>query len=142
VKYGKYKVLELTTPKPICGDDMCIRILVLESDCVIGGKRDPGHLREKSIEQKRTLLAALTICEEVKIFTQSLRLLDRIASCACVMGRKIVHVYLLSDHIRIMACLDFERAIVCPKIYRVCDAGYAAFENLEIYQWIVLRRTE
>jgi hypothetical protein len=30
------------------------------------------------------------------------------------MGRKSVHVYLLSDHVGIMACFNFERAIVCP----------------------------
>jgi hypothetical protein len=46
------------------------------------------------------------------------------------MGRKSVHVYLLSDHIWIMARFDFERAIVRPQIHRVRDAGYAAFENL------------
>lgn len=132
MKYGKYKVLELTIPKPICDEHMCIVLLFLESEGVIGGKRDPGHLREKSIEWKRTLLAALTICEEAKIFTQFLQLLDRIASCACVMGRKIVHVYLLSDHVRIMARLDFEGAIVCPQVHGVCNAGYAAFENLEM----------
>jgi len=47
------------------------------------------------------------------------------------MGRKSVHVYLLSDHFWIMACFNFEGAIVCPQVHRICDAGYAAFENLK-----------
>lgn len=109
---------------------MCIVLRFLECECVMSRKRDPGNLCEKCIEWKRTLLAALTVCEEVKVFTQSMRLLYRIASYACVMGRKIVHVYLLSDHVGIMTCFNFERAIVCPQIYGVCDAGYATFKNL------------
>ncbi len=54
---------------------------------------------------------------------------DHIAVDARVKGRK-ASVYLLSDHVRIMACLDLEGAVVCPQVDRVCDAGDSTLEDL------------
>ena len=42
----------------------------------------------------------------------------------------LVCLYLLSDHIRVMAGLDFEGAIVCPEVNRICDACYTSFVYL------------
>ena len=39
-------------------------------------------------------------------------------------------LYLLSNDIGIVASLDLECAIVCPKIHRVSNAGYTSLINL------------
>ena len=69
---------------------------------------------------------------------------DDIAVDACVMGREAsmytclcygkesIHVYLLSGDIRNMARLNLEGAIVCPQVYRVCDACDTALKDLGI----------
>ena len=41
-------------------------------------------------------------------------------------------VYLLSDHLRIMACIDLERAIIRPQVYGCCNTRDAAFEDLAL----------
>lgn len=45
-------------------------------------------------------------------------------------GRKVHHIYLLSDQLRIMASLDFETAVVGPEIDRICYAGHTALVHL------------
>lgn len=40
-------------------------------------------------------------------------------------------IYLLSDHIRIMTCLNFEGTIIGPQIYRCCYTGDSSLENLK-----------
>jgi hypothetical protein len=69
---------------------------------------------------------------------------DGIAVDACVMGRgpfmytclcygkESIHVYLLSGDIRNVARLNLEGAIVCPQVYRVCDACDTALKDLGV----------
>ena len=44
----------------------------------------------------------------------------------------LVRLYLLSDHIRVMARLDFEGAVICPQVDRICDACYTSFVYLRM----------
>lgn len=44
----------------------------------------------------------------------------------------LVCLYLLSDHIGVMAGLDFEGAIICPKVNGIGDACYTTFVDLHI----------
>jgi len=130
VRYGKYNVLESTIPNPSVAKT-CVECYEFWKATVCYEEREILVIRVRRVPNRSGhLLAALTVCEGVKYFMQFLRSFHRIVPCACVMGRKSVRVYLLSDHVRIMACFNFERAIVCPQVHGVCNTGYAAFENL------------
>lgn len=61
-----------------------------------------------------------------------LRREDRWVPCCmlAVMGRKPLFLYLLSDDVGIMTCLDFEGAIVRPEIYGVGNTSNATFIDL------------
>lgn len=51
-----------------------------------------------------------------------------------VMGRKgFCPRYLLSNQVRVVTSLDLEGAVVCPKIYRIGDAGDAPFIDLSSF---------
>lgn len=54
------------------------------------------------------------------------------------MGRKGLPSDLLSNHIWIMAGLDFEGTIVGPQIYRDANAGDSALINLRFSQYVRL----
>lgn len=45
------------------------------------------------------------------------------------MGRKLDFLYLLSDHIRVVAGFNFEGAVVCPEVNGIRDAGYSSLVN-------------
>lgn len=59
-------------------------------------------------------------------------------------GNLVCH-YLLSNHIGVMAGLDFEGTIICPQVNGIGDAGYASLVDLRIsaslLDWVTSRTT-
>lgn len=89
---------------------------------------------EKKIKQGATLFGNSHHLQP-EVFRSKVRQAIAIVSVAnvCVKREGKSPVYLLSDHVWIMACLNLEGAVVCPEVNRSSNASDPSLEDLKIF---------